>query len=178
MIQALTQIIFSPRRAWEHLSENNTLQQYMLPLMVYPLIVLTALSTYIPYLYGYITFDIATKHATLVLLKYCGCMICAWGVLILLSRIYFMSECSKHELHLFTGYTLIFTMLSVIIGNILPSSFTFVQFMPAYTIWIVYQGRDFLRIPQENVFSFTVSTSSILIVLPFAWDLLLKTFVH
>lgn len=179
MIQALTQIIFSPRRAWEHLSESTTLQQYILPLMVYPMILLAALSAFIPHWYGFIPIDVATKQATLTLLKYCGCLILSWGLLIVLSRIYFMNECSKHELHLFAGYTLTFTLVSVIINNILPSSFSFVQFMPAYTLWIVYQGRHFLRIPEENVFSFTVTASTILLVLPFAWDFMTtKIIIH
>ncbi len=178
MIQAFSQIIISPRRAWEHLSENTTLQQYLLPLVVYPTIILTALSAYIPHFYGFITIDIATKNATLALLKYCGCVITAWVLLVLLSRTYFLNECNKHELHLFAGYSFIVTFLSVILGNILPSSFSYVQFIPAYTIWIVYQGRIFLRIPSENVFSYTVTTSTILIALPFMWDQIIKTFVH
>lgn len=178
MIQAFTQIIISPRRAWEHLSQSTTLQQYLLPLVVYPTILLTALSAYIPYFYGFILLEAATKQATLTLLKYSGCVITAWALLVLLSRTYFMNDCNKHELHLFAGYSFIVTFLSVIIGNILPSSFSYVQFIPAYTVWIVFQGRKFLRIPSENVFSFTVTTSTILIALPFMWNQIIQTIVH
>ena len=89
-----------------------------------------------------------------------------------------MAQCSKSRTHTFVGYAFTISMLSVIIGNLLPSDFTFIQFMPMYIIWVAYQGRHFMHIPQDNVFSYTVITSVLLVGMPFAWDKILGIILH
>lgn len=173
MIQALIQLLFSPRQAWEHVKQDDTLRHYLLPLLVYPLLIVTALSEYVPHWYGFIDLAEATRNAVVTFFKYTACIISAWIILVVISRHYFMSRCSKRDIHTFTGYAFTVSLLSVLIGNLLPSDFAFIQFLPMYIIWIAYQGREYMQIPEENVFSYTVITSVLLVGMPFAWDTIL-----
>ena len=178
MIKALGQIIINPQRAWKHVEDDDILRHYLLPMMVYPLLIVMALSEYIPHWYGFISLADATRNALVTFFKYTACIISTWIILSLISRHYFMAQCSKSRTHTFVGYAFTISMLSVIIGNLLPSDFTFIQFMPMYIIWVAYQGRHFMHIPQDNVFSYTVITSVLLVGMPFAWDKILGIILH
>lgn len=170
MLQALIHIIFAPERAWKDLSDEPYCRAGLLPMLVYPLLLLTALSAFVPYAYGYIPFSDAVRDAVVTLLKYSACMLSAWIAFFYLARYYFRSDDDKKNIHLFVGYTFIIWLLSVLVGNLLPSRFAFVQFAPMYIIWIVFQARDFLKIPADNIFSYTVVTSVLFLGLPFLWD--------
>lgn len=170
MIRALLQIIFTPETAWRNLSNDAERQYYLLPMLVYPLLIITALSAFIPYCYNYIQLSVAVKDAILTLLKYSACLLTAYIAFIYLAKYYFTSDTDKKHLHLYVGYTFTIWFMTVILGNILPSRFAFIQFAPMYIIWVVYQARDFLKIPTENIFSYTVVSSVLFIGLPFLWD--------
>ncbi len=170
MIQALIQLIFTPEAAWRNLFNDAERQHYLLPMLVYPLLFIAALSAFIPYWYGYVPISLAVKEAILTLLKYSACMLSATIAFVYLARYYFTSDTDKKRLHIFVGYTFVIWLLTLIVGNILPSRFAFVQFAPIYIIWIVYQARDFLKIPAENIFSYTVVSSVVFLGLPFIWD--------
>lgn len=170
MIGALTQLIFIPHKAWRILADDEVRRYYLLPMLVYPLLVVTALSAFVPYFYGFIELSVAVKAAILTLLKFAACLLSAWITLIYVARYYFASYCDKGSLHLFAGYTFTIWLLTTLVGNLLPAPFAFVQFAPMYIIWVVYQARDFLKIPDENIFSYTVISSVIFLGLPFLWD--------
>ena len=170
MVRALIQLIFTPRIAWEQLSADAAREQFLMYLLVYPMLILTALSAYVHHWYGYTTIEKATQEALVTLLKYAACIISMWIIMVKPCRQYYAAEYSKSQAHIFVGYTYIISMLSVIINNLLPCDFAFVQFLPVYIIWVVFQGQTYLKIPQENVFSYTVITSVLFLGLPFVWD--------
>lgn len=178
MFKALYRIIFTPYKAWHELQDNAYLQQFLLPLLVYPLLVITALSAYVPHLYGYITIEAATQDALVTFFTYGISIVSALLLLIIPIRYYITSEVGKSDIHLFVGYTYTITLLSVIVGNLLPSDFAFVQFAPIYTVWIAFQSRSFMKVPGENVFSYTVITSALILLLPFIWDKLFDIIIH
>lgn len=178
MIRALIQLIFNPYNAWQELSSDSIRERYLPLLLVYPLLIITALSTYVHYWYGYTSFAEATREALITLLKFSACIVTAFVLMIKPGRRHYTTNYSKTQAHVFVAYTYTITLLSALINNILPSDFAFIQFMPVYIIWIVFQGRDYLKIPQENIFSYTVITSIILLGLPFAWDSIFDTLTH
>ena len=155
MVRALIQLIFTPRIAWEQLSTDAAREQFLMYLLVYPMLILI---------------EEATQEALVTLLKYAACIISMWIIMVKPCRQYYAAEYSKSQAHIFVGYTYIISMLSVIINNLLPCDFAFVQFLPVYIIWVVFQGQTYLKIPQENVFSYTVITSVLFLGLPFVWD--------
>ena len=178
MAYRLIQLIINPDKAWENIEKNPEQEQATLLLAVYPMLLITALSAFIHYWYGYVTYADAVKEALLILLKYIACLLSALSCVILLSRYNFIPPCSKKTAHTFAGYTFTISLLSVLIGNILPSSFTFVQFIPAYIIWVVYAARHYLKVPAENNFSFTIVNSAIFLLLPFVWDKIFGLILH
>ena len=178
MISALIQLIITPRKAWQDLSNNPVRQQYLPLLLVYPLLIITALSAYAHYWYGYTDLANTTQEALITLIKYIACIISAFLLMANPGSKHFAGKYSKSQAHLFVAYTYTITLLSTLINNLLPSDFTFVQFIPVYTTWVVFQGCDFLKIPQENVFSYTVITSVMILGLPFAWDRIFDIIIH
>jgi hypothetical protein len=178
MISALIQLIISPEKAWKELSHGIVRQQYLPLLLVYPMLIITALSAYVHYWYGYVSLAEATQEALTTILKYAACIITIFILLVKLGRKYYAAEYSKSQAHLFAGYIYTITLLSVLINNLLPSDFAFVQFMPLYIIWVVYQGREYLNIPSESTFSYTVITSVIFMALPYAWGTIFDIITH
>ena len=178
MIRALIQLIINPYKAWQELSNNIVRQQYLPLLLVYPLLIITSLSSYVHYWYGYSTLPDATQEALLTFFKYAACIVSLLVLIVKPGRKHFAGDYSKSQAHVFVGYTYTITLLSVLINNLLPSDFTFIQFMPVYITWIVYQGRKFLNIPQENMFSYTVIISVLFLGLPFVWDSIFNTITH
>lgn len=178
MIRALIQLIINPYKAWQELS-NETVRQHYLPLLlVYPLLIITALSSYVHYWYNYTTLAEATQEALFTFFKFTASIVSAFVLMVKLGRKYYGSNYNKTQAHAFVTYTYTITLLSVLINNLLPSDFTFIQFIPAYITWIVFQARDFLKIPQESVFSYTVITSVLFIGLPYAWDSIFNIITH
>ncbi|MBQ2980135.1 MAG: hypothetical protein IJE18_08530 [Bacteroidaceae bacterium] len=178
MIRALIQLIITPQKAWNELSRDIVRQQYLMWLLVYPLLIFTALSAYIHHWYGYTTVAEASQEALLTLLQYGACIMTTWILLTKLGPKYFAASYSNSEAHLYSGYVYTLTMLATLIGNILPSDFAFVQFLPMYSIWIVYQARQYMKIPQENIFSYTVITSVVILGLPFVWQKIFDLILH
>ena len=178
MIRALIQLIMAPNKAWQELSHDTVRQQYLSVLLVYPLLIITALSAYVHYCYGYITLAEATQEALVTFLKFAACIITIFILMVKLGCKYYTADYSKSQAHLFAGYTYTITLLSVLINNLLPSDFAFVQFMPLYIIWVVYQGREYLNIPSENTFSYTVITSVMFMVLPYIWQTIFDIITH
>ncbi len=178
MIGALIQLIINPRKAWQDLTNDPVRQQYLPWLHVYPLLIITALSAYVHYWYGFTDLANATQEALITLIKYTACIISAFLLMVKFGRKQFAGKYSKSQAYLFVVYTYTITLLSTLINNLLPSDFTFVQFIPVYTTWIVYQGRDFLKIPQENVFNYTVIASVMILGLPFAWNRIFDIIIH
>lgn len=178
MIQALINIIIRPKKAWDRLSSDSYLQHFMPMLLVLPLLLIAALTSYCHYLYGFISAGEATKEAIITLMKMCSCILCGWVIIVLLGRYYYASQCNKRELYLFTCYAYTITLLSVIAGNILPSDFAFVQFAPMYIVWLVYQGREYIKVPEENTFSYIVTTSAVLVGMPYVWAKFFNILIH
>lgn len=178
MIQALINIIIRPKKALDRLSCDSYLQNFMPLLLVFPLLLLAALSSYCHHLYGFISAGEATKEAIITLMKMSSCILCGWVIIVLLGRYYYASQCNKRELFLFTSYAYTITLLSIIAGNILPSDFAFIQFAPMYIVWIVYQGRKYVKIPEENTFSYIVTTSAVLVGMPYVWEKFFNILLH
>ena len=128
MIRALIQLIMAPHKAWQELSHDTVRQQYLSILLVYPLLIITALSAYVHYCYGYITLAEATQEALVTFLKFAACIITIFILMVKLGCKYYTADYSKSQAHLFAGYTYTITLLSVLINNLLPSDFAFVQF--------------------------------------------------
>ncbi len=178
MIQAQLQLLFMPEKAWQQLSEKPSRQTFLLPLLVYPLLILAALSVFIPYNYGYTTLPEAVKESVITFIKYLACIITAWSCISALSRHYYLSPCDNKKIHNFVGYCYTIQLLTIIVLNLLPSSFSFVEFAPLYTIWIIYKGKDYLEIPDESKFNFVLSASALMLGLPFVWTFILNIILH
>ena len=171
-------LLFAPEKAWKELSENSIKQRYLLPLLVYPLLLLAAASTYIKYEYGYISLPEATKESILTLIKFWACITTTRIVINALSHKYYQLSCDTREIHLFTGYTFTVTMLAAIVSNLLPCPFSFVEFAPMYMIWVIYKGKEFLHVAEEDTLNFVVTTSALLLGLPYIWNSILHMIVN
>lgn len=178
MIRTQILLLFLPERAWKELSNHPFRERLVLPLLVYPLLLLAALSIFVQYRYGYITFQEAVKQSVLAFIKYGSCIITAWALLVFLSKHYYHAAIGNRHIHIFAGYTFTVTLLAFIVGNLLPSTFTFVEFAPFYMIWIIYKAKDYMQIPPENTFNFVISASMLLLGLPFIWEMILNYILH
>lgn len=170
-------LLFNPEKAWKELSDSPAKQQYLLPLLVYPLLLLAAASSYIQYEYGYISLSEATQEAVLSLIKFWACIVTTRIVMNALSHRYYKMTCNAQQIHLFTGYTFTIALLAALVSNLLPCPFTFIEFAPMYMIWVIYKGKDYLNVEEEDTLNFVVTTSALLLGLPFVWNSILHMIV-
>lgn len=178
MLRTQFLLLFMPEKAWRELSEKPLRERLVLPLLVYPLLVLAALSVFIRYSYGYIDFPDAVKQSVVAFIKYTACIVTAWVALVFLSKHYYHSVSNRRHIRTFVGCTFTITLLAFIVGNLLPSTFTFVEFAPFYMIWVTYKAKDYMQIPPENTFNFVISASMALLGLPFIWDFIINYILH
>lgn len=175
MIRTQLLLLFTPGKAWKELSEHSMRQQFILALLVYPLLLLSAASVYVRYGMGLTSLPEATKAAVLSLIRNGGSIVTSAVALNLLMQHFYHLPCTGHRAHVFVGYTYTIALLGNILSNVMPSVFSFVEFIPVYMIWIVYKGVDFLQIPKEDVLNFVITASAFLLGLPFLWDTILQT---
>ena len=178
MIRTQILLLFAPERAWRELSEKPLRERLLVPLLLYPLLLLASLSVFVQYKYGHITFPEAVKWSVLTFIKYSACIVTAWITIALLSRHYYRSASDNRRIHTFVGYTMTIALLAFTVGNLLPSAFTFVEFAPFYMIWVTYKAKEYMQIPSENTFNFVISASMLLLGLPFVWDFILNYILH
>ena len=70
------------------------------------------------------------------------------------------------------------TLLAAIVSNLLPCPFSFVEFAPMYMIWVIYKGKEFLHVAEEDTLNFVVTTSALLLGLPYIWNSILHMIVN
>ena len=129
------------------------------------------------YEYGYISLPEATQEAVLSLIKFWACIVTTRIVMNALSHRYYKMTCNAQQMHLFTGYTFTIALLAALVSNLLPCPFTFIEFAPMYMIWVIYKGKDYLNVEEEDTLNFVVTTSALLLGLPFVWNSILHMIV-
>ncbi len=167
-------VITSPRYGWEVINESNISTTKVWYGTYVPLLVVLALSCFVPMIYDRtISFSSSLLTAIVMTSSY---YIGYYAILYLLSSFYpelVKTEGARARLNDFILYNLIFLVLLMILRNLLPDDFTPVLFLMLYLPWMVYRGTDHLFVKKEKMARFVAVSSVLLLVLPITLQIFL-----
>lgn len=171
-------VITSPKYGWEVINESNIPIGKVMRTAYLPLLVLLALSCFVPKLYDTtITFSESLMTGIVLFSTY---FISYYIIIYLLGGFYpelVKTEGATARLNDFILYNLIFLVLLIILRNLLPSDFTPILFLMAYLPWMAYRGTDHLFVKKDKVAKFVVISSALLLGLPIILKAVLGLFI-
>ena len=171
-------VITAPKYGWELIKESNIPMGQVMRSAFIPLMVLLALSCFVPMIYdrtiGFGTslingiIDVSAYSVSYVIIYYL-----LGGFYPELAR----TEGAKARLKDFILYNLIFLVLLIILRHLLPSDFTPVLVLMAYLPWMAYRGTDHLFVKKDKVTKFVIISSALLLLTPVILKAIIGLFV-
>jgi len=178
LFQNIAKLIISPKVGWEDISVTHTPAGRVLAGAYYPLLAALAVSCFVAMLYDR-TLTLSTTLMTAIIL-FSAYFVTYFITDYLLGGFYpelSKTEGSSQRLADFVAYCLIYLVLLVIIGNVLPIDFTPIFFLMIYVVWIVYRGSEFLGIKENKRWKFTLIASAMLLFIPLIIEWFLKLII-
>lgn len=167
----LFQIMFNPVQGWKKLRRQKINVEYLQGASFYPLLALLALSEFADYFYSVnITLSAVITKAVIAFVSY---FFGYFSIIILLS-IFLPRQLSENfEKDFGKDYIVIgLSTLAIfsIITNILPMLWPILIFLPLWTIYLLYQGSRFFKLPENKVPRFMIVTIVSIIGVPLLLD--------
>ena len=160
-------VITAPKYGWELINESNIPVGKVMRSVYVPLLVVLALSCFVPMIYDRtLTFSYSLLNGIVMVSSF---FVAYFIIVYLLGGFYpelVKTEGGTARMSDFILYNLIFMVLLLILRNLLPD-FTPVLFLMAYLPWMVYRGTDNLYVRKEKVPKFVLISSLLLLGLPF-----------
>lgn len=76
-------------------------------------------------------------------------------------------ELNEKKYHTFAIYNISLLALITIIENCLPTELSIVQFLPVFTIVVMWMGKRYLAVKEEKSFTFIFLASVAILVMPY-----------
>ena len=163
----ITLLIVSPGEGWKDIGKFTIPNNLLLGKLYYPCIGVLSLSSFIPFVIGYVDMQLqeVIMKAVIDFVKY---FIAFFAVSYLLSGIYapmFKSKNDVNKLNNFIAFNLAILVIFNVLSNLMPG-FPFFEIFPLYIIYVVYRGKNYLSIPDERVKSFVSLASIFMLLIP------------
>jgi len=177
-IKQLFQLILSPSRGWEDVSEASVKAPELQRRGYYPLIGVTGASEFLKLLYSH---TVGFWNVLLSAIAIMGAMF----VSLYLARLFLDMTLSRHvsgklnaaKVDVFSTYMMGINGLYCILGNALPASMTFLVFLPLISLIIMFKSVPYMAIKSDSQFSFLGLSTVAFIVIPIAMAALLSLLI-
>ena len=171
-------VITSPKYGWEVINESNIPIGKVLRSAYLPLLCVLALSCFVPMIYDS---TVSFKESLMTGIVYFSAYFISYYIIIYLLGGFYpelvRTAGATARLNDYILYNLIFLVLLLIFGNLLPSDFAPVLFLMVYLPWMAYRGTDHLFVKKEKVVKFVIISSILLLGLPFVLRQILGLFI-
>lgn len=174
-------LIVSPNEGWKDINRYSIPNSLLLTKLLYPSLALLAVSSFVPYVFGYIVSQLndVVVNAMLDFIKY---FFTFFAVSYLITGIFEESAKTKDALNKtnnFIVYNLVILVFFNILRNLLPG-FPFFEIFPIYVIYVIYRGISYAGVSKENEIKYICMVSLLLLLLPigikFVLNLLIPDF--
>jgi len=174
----IIQLLLSPSRGWEDISEAGRTVDDIRRSGYYPLIAITALSEFLRLFYaGHPHFI----HLLLSGIAIAGTMFAS----LYLGRLLLdmtLAKCTDGHLNVvkidcFITYLLGIDCLFLIFANAMPAHMTFINFLPLLSLIVIFKATQYLSIRDDSRLNFTVLAIIAVIVIPIALGSFLLLFI-
>lgn len=177
-IRHLIQLLLSPARGWEDVSEAALSPETLQTKGFYPLIGLTALSEFFPLLYSHGEGFLHAVEAAIAIA-------CSMFVSMYIGRLFLDMTLSRFisgslnltKVNIFVICLMGVNCLFCILTNALPASMTFLKLLPLLSVIIIFKSTAYMGIKDDNQLNFTGLAIVAVIVIPFALTSLLLFFI-
>ncbi|MDO4319683.1 MAG: hypothetical protein Q4C34_03830 [Bacteroidales bacterium] len=173
-IQQIFQLILSPARGWEDISESALPADEVQRRGLYPWLAITSLSEFLRLAYQpALTFWVALESAIAV----AGAMFAA----LYIARIFLDMTLASHvdgtlnvgKVSVLTSYMIGIACLFRIIANAVPASLTLIYILPLISLLIIFRAVPFIGVRSDSPMTFLLLTAVATIIIPGALTSLL-----
>lgn len=167
-IRQLLQLILSPSRGWDDVSEAALTVDEVQRRGFYPWLAITALSEFIPVLYN-------TERTFLVALESAIAVAGGMFVAMYISRLVLDSMLGRFvaggtvnitKAGVFALNMVGIACLFTVIENIMPASLTIVKSLPILSLVVIFRSSRFMGIDQSSVMSYVGFAALVTVILP------------
>ncbi len=173
-IRHLIQLLLSPSRGWEDVSEATIAPDTLQHKGYYPLIGVTALSEFLPLIYSHGEGFLQALIAAIVIgFSLFASLFFAKLFLDMTLPKYVNGSLNLTKVDVFTTYLMGINCIFCILTNAMPASMTFLRLLPLLSVIIIFKSTAYLGIKDENQLNFTGLAIVAVIVIPIAISSLL-----
>ena len=176
IFKRLTAIILNPGETWGKIRRQKEEQTMLLSQFIYPLLGMIALAAFLGILFTRKEFDfeVALKITLRTVIAVAGGFFLGAYFLNEVWKSVFNQPEDMELCHSFVGYASSLMFVLYIITSLLPEFF-FLHIFVLYTVYIIWEGAVvYMQVAEEKRLKFTVITSFIVILTPFAIEQTLR----
>lgn len=177
-IKLLIQLLLSPARGWEDVSEASIPADTLQSKGYYPLMAVTALSEFLPMLYSHsIGFINALLSAIVVVGVLCASLYMAKLFMDLTLPRFTGVSLNVNKVNTFVVCMLGLNCIFYIFNNAMPASMTFLRLLPLLSVIIIFKATAYMGVPEDYQLNFTGLGIVAVIMFPLALSSLILCFI-
>lgn len=167
-LRTLVQLTLSPERGWEDVSAMTpgVDVEAMAKRAYCPLLVVAALSEFVPVIYGNVGIPTAIEMAIALTGAYLVSFFVARALMLQYLPSLSDAEVNRKKVTVFAGCGMGLLLLIEIFENLFPANLTLLKFMPLFAALVLYRATRYLSIRQGVEIRFLFLAAGAVIVLP------------
>lgn len=167
-LTCLLQLIISPAKGWEDIAAVGEDPRKLCAEGFYPLLGVTAASVFVRRIFDSDLSVVALlQGAIITFVAYFVAYYLASFIFSLFMGRIIDGEPNEKKIHTFTLYNLSLLALISIVANCLPMELSIVQFLPVFTIIVMWMGRRYLAVKESYGFRFVFLSAVAILCSPY-----------
>lgn len=166
-IKQLIQLLLSPARGWEDISSEARTAEEIQRTGFYPWIGVTAVSQFVRLFYDHDATFVSELQGAIAIAG-------ALFISLYLGRLFLDIILPKHvdkkinlaKVNIFSVYLIGMIGLYHIVSNLIPTSMTFLNFLPLLSLLIIFKAIPFVGVPEDRSVAFMTLSAIALMVIP------------
>lgn len=171
-------LLISPVEGWKDIEKYTIPNNLLLGKLLYPCIGVLALSSFIPYLLGYVSISLQNV-IIIAMIDFVKYFISFYAISYLVIGFFpdlFKKKSDINKVNNFIVYNLTILVIFNILRILMPG-FPFFEIFQLYIIYVVYRGLNYLKIPSTREKSFVAIMSLLLLIVPNGIKLILDLLI-
>ncbi|MDE6266952.1 MAG: hypothetical protein K2M07_06360 [Muribaculaceae bacterium] len=159
----IAQLIINPRRGWEDIAADSPLPRRMLLSGLIPFILITALTSFVRVCYftDYTMVD-ALQNAIITAVTYFATYFIASFIISMQIPLMETPEKSNEgaeqtdRVEIFSASIVGILLLITLISNLIPLDLSLLQYLPIYSVYVIWKGAEYLQIDRSKTGRFMI----------------------
>jgi hypothetical protein len=166
-LKFLFQLIISPTPGWEDISHEGRDAKLFATEGLYPLLGITALSTFITYFFNDSGLIALLQKAIITFIQYFASYFIAIFLFSVHISKYIDGEPNEKRITTFITFNIAILAIIRIIENCLPIELSIVQFLPVFVAIVMWKGTKYMAVNKNKIGQFMLLSIISIIVTPY-----------